>query len=180
MRIISPARFAKSRRGYTLIEVLVVTVIITLLSGIGVAGYNNFNQTQKLKEAAEKIKIVLREAQNASLSGQKESVICAGADSGTTSDDFVLDYWEVNFASDSFTIFGVCSDPDDPLNTLQFMETEYTLNSSLVIGVPADTVRFGIDGQEVSGVEKSITISHVQTTNTLTVKVSPAGEIYYE
>lgn len=178
MSIKSPARFAESRPGYTLIEVLVVTVIITLLSGIGVAGYNNFNQTQKLKEAAEKIKIVLREAQNASLSGQKDCSVCKGDDDVcNNNDDLALEYWEVAFQSDNFTIAGVCS---NETVSNRFMETEYTLDSSLAIEVPVGPVRIGIDGKETSGLAKEIIIEHVQTTNTLKVTVSPAGEIYYE
>lgn len=51
------------QKGLTLIEILVSVVILTTVIGIGVAGYNNFNENQKVKQAALTVKNNLRFAQ---------------------------------------------------------------------------------------------------------------------
>ncbi len=88
-----------SFRGFTLIEFLVVTMIIGILFGIGVAQYMNFNRRQILGQTAQELKNNLRLAQMKAISGEKP-VGCG-----------VLDGYRVKFASndsDNYTLVAVC------------------------------------------------------------------------
>lgn len=60
------------KKGFSLIELLVVFAIIALILGIAIPGFSNYNKAQILKTAAYDLKAVLREAQNSSLQGKKE------------------------------------------------------------------------------------------------------------
>ncbi|MDP1710409.1 MAG: prepilin-type N-terminal cleavage/methylation domain-containing protein [candidate division WWE3 bacterium] len=56
------------RRGFTLIEILVVITITALLAGVSAAALNNFNRSQRLAQGAKELETVLREAQSRALS----------------------------------------------------------------------------------------------------------------
>jgi prepilin-type N-terminal cleavage/methylation domain-containing protein len=59
------------KRGFTLIEILVATAIMAVTIGVTVAGYNNFNESQRVKQAALTFKNNLRMAQEQAKSAQK-------------------------------------------------------------------------------------------------------------
>lgn len=69
-------RFFKHKRGYTLVELLVVTSIIIVLSSVGLASYLNFNRSQILNQAARKIVQDLRLAQSMAENNQKPPGAC--------------------------------------------------------------------------------------------------------
>jgi prepilin-type N-terminal cleavage/methylation domain-containing protein len=58
-------------RGFTLIEILVATTIMAVTIGVTVAGYNNFNESQRVKQAALTLKNNFRMAQEKAKSAQK-------------------------------------------------------------------------------------------------------------
>jgi len=101
-------------RGFTLIELIVTTTIILILTGVGIAAYNNFNETQILKQAALDLKNNLRFAQTKALAGEKVCGpdFCGGADTdcGNEDDELPLSGWEVKFNADNYEIYGVCQD----------------------------------------------------------------------
>lgn len=59
--------------GFTLIELLVSLVVLMSLVGIGVAGYNRFNDKQKTKQAILNLKNNLRLAQSKAVSSVKKN-----------------------------------------------------------------------------------------------------------
>lgn len=67
--------------GFTLIELLVSASIILLLTGMGVAAYNRFNESQTLKQEAEDLRNNLRLAQAKALS-QEKPASCTGSLAG--------------------------------------------------------------------------------------------------
>lgn len=65
-----------SMRGFSLVELIVVIGLILLLTGGIVGGYNSFNETQKLKQAAATLKDHLRLAQAKAMAVEKPSSGC--------------------------------------------------------------------------------------------------------
>jgi len=66
------------KKGFTLIELLIATAIFGVVSGGGLASYNQFNQREKLKAASLGVKTHLRRAQTNALAGVKNEAECAG------------------------------------------------------------------------------------------------------
>lgn len=75
----------KENNGFTLIEIIVVTILIITLSSIGLAAYNSLHQRQVLQQAANEVKSALRDAQNRALAGEKIYPFC---------ENKTLDYWQ--------------------------------------------------------------------------------------
>lgn len=106
--------------GFSLIEVLVSTLIILTLSGIGIASFNNFSQDQAIKQAAADLKNNLRLAQNKAITGEKlcGPEACGGTNSicDGEEEELSLSGWEVGFTlgsediPSSYEIYGVCGD----------------------------------------------------------------------
>lgn len=71
----SPTFFLKkdnlNQAAYTLIEVLVVSVIIMLIAGGGIAAFTNFNQRQRVLTGAKELQSYLRTAQTLSRVGER-------------------------------------------------------------------------------------------------------------
>lgn len=88
-----------NKRGFTLLEMLVVVSITLGVMGAIVVNYNSFNDTQKLRQAALSLKSNLRLAQSRAVSGVKPN-------SGCTS----LAGYRVTFAASSYVIQAVCTE----------------------------------------------------------------------
>jgi type II secretion system protein H len=77
MRLLLPKRNSERFSGFTLIEVLVVATVIGLLTGVGIASYNRFNEKQRVQQAAMTFATELRVAQKRANAGEKP-VGCLG------------------------------------------------------------------------------------------------------
>lgn len=87
------------RKGFTLIE-LIVTVGISLLAAGGlIVNYNNYNDNQRLKQAALTLKNNLRFGQTQAASAKKPTAGCTQ----------LLGY-TVNFTSSSYSIVALCTE----------------------------------------------------------------------
>jgi prepilin-type N-terminal cleavage/methylation domain-containing protein len=62
--------------GFTLIELMISVLIISLLVGGGIAAYNDFNDKQKVIAAGKEYSIILRSAQKRIKSGEKPDSGC--------------------------------------------------------------------------------------------------------
>lgn len=89
-----------ARRGFSIVELLVVIALFVLSSAIVVAAYSNFNQNQLLKNGALTLRDDLRLAHNKASSGDK-SQGCSG---------LTLVGWfvRINKAGTSYNIYSVC------------------------------------------------------------------------
>jgi prepilin-type N-terminal cleavage/methylation domain-containing protein len=77
--------------GFTLIELMIVIVLITIISIMAVPNIKNYGSSQKLKNAALQLQLDIRTAQNNATSGLK----C-----GASEDKTALD-WRVQFGPDT-------------------------------------------------------------------------------
>ena len=64
-------KIMKNARGYTLIEIIIVTGVMLLLVGGGIAAYFKFQERQGVLGAANELKVYLRSAQTRASSGDK-------------------------------------------------------------------------------------------------------------
>ncbi len=156
----------QSYQAFTLIETLVTVSLLLIITGFGLASYNNFHQEQLLKQAAEEVKTVLREAQNKALAGEKDSAC------GNKS----LDYWQFEIADNTITkykINGQCGD-------LEFGKKEFQLPEGLIFFIT--TIPLSIKFKPLGyGIDRNVTefaISNLSNNKRITVSIRPGGLIW--
>lgn len=65
-------------KGFTLIEVIIMVVVVSVLSGLGLAYYNSFSEQKKLEEAKDQFVVVLNLARQKAIAADKTpSPTCA-------------------------------------------------------------------------------------------------------
>ncbi len=88
----------KYSAGFTLIELIVVMGVILLLTGGALAGFGNYNQSQRLKQTAKTFITDLRQAQSKATTGTRSK--CS---SGT-----IFGGYSVTFSGTDYTLNAVC------------------------------------------------------------------------
>jgi type IV pilus assembly protein PilA len=113
-RLNVPRFFQKSKKGFTLVELLVVLAVIGVLATILLANYNNFGARQEVRNAAAELKTNLRKYQTFAISGQKNPTnLTAGL--GCNSHDRQLDHYEIVVSSPStYNVNIVCHEVNPP------------------------------------------------------------------
>lgn len=151
--------------GFTLIELLIVVSIISILFGIGIVAYSQFNRRQILLQAAKNLKNDLRLAQSKALTGEKDTIICG---SGPTSK--TLDGWSVTFTNTppSYTLYGSCGGT-------QFGAKAISLSTNVSFNPPPAVIQFRPLAQAVLGATTIILSAFGQSQ---TITVSSSGDIY--
>jgi len=89
-------------KGFTLIEILVTTVVILILLGISLAGYASFNQRQILISAGQTMKNIIRDAQSRAYNNETDCGVCDCSVSASSN----LVGWYVDFTTAQ--IYGQC------------------------------------------------------------------------
>lgn len=147
------------RSGFTLIELIVVVSISLLAVGGLIVNYNNYNDNQKLKQAALTLKNNLRYAQTLAASAKKPA-------SGCTQ----LVGYGVQFASSSYTITAQC--------------TEGAVGESLVTTLPAGITLSPVPSPITIDVltrglvpSDAVTITLVGITKSYRIQMSVSGDI---
>lgn len=155
--------FRDSRnRGFTLLELIIVMTIGTVLLSMGIASFNNYNNLQKVKQAALTLRNNLRLAQTYAISAEKPAG-CASP----------LDGYLVSFpTNDSYTIRPQCNGAaGNPVVT-------YAIPDPLTFSAYPASILFRVltAGTNLAGATP-ITISGFGSTATVTVY--PSGDIKY-
>ncbi|MCR4263836.1 MAG: type II secretion system GspH family protein [Candidatus Roizmanbacteria bacterium] len=112
---------SKSKKAFTLIEILITIAVLGAAVGIGTASFVSFNERQTVEQAALTLKNNFRAIQQRALSGQKDIEICkeGGLPAG---DPLPLAGWCFSPQDDgggntSYLLYGSCG--PDPLNSNQ-------------------------------------------------------------
>lgn len=92
-----------SKRGFTLIELMIVLSIMAVLGTVGVAGFRNYSQIQVLQSSVNEFTTALNTARSRALS-QVKPAICASSST--------LDGYGVKVLANSYRIFVRCSESD--------------------------------------------------------------------
>lgn len=142
-------------KGFTLVELLIVSTIMGILFSVGLAGYNNFNRRRIVREAALELLNNLRFAQEKALNGEKPSG-CS-----------LLNGWKLEFISGGYQIKAACTNGEFGTKDFSFSSgvSKTSGPSSFLFKVLAHGVK---DGGEIllSGFGKNYK-----------VKVTKSGEI---
>ena len=165
-----------NRQGFTLIEVLVAVTLLSLLFVLGIVNYINFEERQRLIQAAQLVREVVVDAQNSARSGKLRG--CS-----------MLYSYRVSFVESAITLAPECREGDPAAdatrthslpNQVQFDE-EVTLYSLALSGLIASTPT-GFDNDQNETVLPAnspavIEISNNQGTIMVTVQGTGAVEI---
>jgi len=125
------------KRGYSIIELLIVVVIMGLLAAIVIPSFSNFQQNQDLKLSAEEMASNIRLAQSRSLSGSKGTTCAA-------TDKLMGWYFAVQSGvlQNTYSIAGACKSSSNTITPFN-LELKNTKNSKVVINnVKIDSVSY--------------------------------------
>lgn len=154
--------------GFTLVELLIVLVIVSILFGIGYANYRDFSRRQSLVSAARQMEADARLAQEMALSGKKPAAGCV-----------VLDGYKFKLlsATNSYQISAYCQlDMDVVPKTLPAGIT-FTFTPP----PPDDSVIFKTLGHGTNlTANLAIILSLTNTNYQVVLTITPAGEISYK
>ncbi len=67
----SPSTRSTSQGGFTLLEMLIATVVMMMMTGIGLASYLRFTERQTLRNAGKELQTYMRAAQSRARSGDR-------------------------------------------------------------------------------------------------------------
>ncbi len=115
--------------GYTLIELLVSLVVISIVFGLGVAGYRDFARRQALSGAAKNIASDLKLAQQKAAAGEKPA-------SGTCSAENLSGYYFRVTNATTYTVSAACGSGENVLKTVNLAANPATTNITIAISQP--------------------------------------------
>ncbi len=159
---------------FTLIELLVVISIMGLLTSMGIAGYNRFNNQQIVQRAANEMKIAIRQAAARAQNNEKDCTVCDGVDNiCATSDDLTLTAWHVDLSTSPPTLYGECGAQNFPSPPTQIATFGVTVTQNNDIEFYPAALG---GGTNLGVVSLTITFSKTGATNE-TILVNPSGNV---
>jgi prepilin-type N-terminal cleavage/methylation domain-containing protein len=165
-----PRRLYQIQFGYTMIELMVVMLIITTVTVIGLAGYNRFNDAQRVKQAALTLKNNLRLAQNNAFSSLKPNdPQCKVLNS------YKVIYIDINHYDIKPNCFTALDPQNNPINPTDFTGDRYTLPISVSMS-DFETIEFGVLTRGVTGAT-TITLKGVYMGDNKLITISSSGDI---
>ena len=153
------------RAGFTFIELLVSVGILGIISTIGVASYNNFNDQRVVEKAAEELKTNLRLVQSKAMNNEKDTTICSASS---------LLGWYANLANQTY--YGQCDTNSFGTNTLVDLDLNDDGNNELKLS--SNTLIFfrALGGTELSN-DLTIVVSYLDDSHPLSVTITKSGDI---
>lgn len=144
------------KKAFTLVELLVTIGLITILTSVVLARFNDYSKKQKAVNAAERIRQVIIEAKTNNLAKKINENVCGNNK---------LEFWEVAFSQNpaGYTIQGYCNNVSGtltPFFTRQETFTGVTMNA-------VNRIRF-VNGT-FDDAQRLIILSSGGNTKTITV-----------
>lgn len=153
-------------KGYTLVELLVGLSIISIVFGVGFAGYRDFSRRQALTGVSKQLKADLRLIQQLALTGQKPNgVSCDTLNSYTFSRTSASTY---NLVANCVNTLGVVSSP---------VYKSVNLGSTITFTSTNALFSFKVLGQGTNLTSPNVIILTHSSGNTNTMTVGIGGDI---
>lgn len=176
----SPVRIQKkTEHAYTLIELLIIIMIMSVLFTIGFIGYRDYARRQIVAGVVKQIQGDLRLTQQMALSGQKPNEKGCADSTGLALDGVYFGI--TNNPQPLYRIRAVCG--NDPTQTTYPILKEVNLPDGIrfdFTDVSYNPIVFKVLGQGTNipvGITAVITIMQTGTDNVGTISVSSGGEI---
>ena len=163
-----------SSGGFTLIEVLVVLAIMAVVVRLGIASYNNFQESKKIEVVAENVASTLRLAQSKATNGQKNCTACGGSQ-GNCANTEPLDGWFFDTYESGgvyyYEVYGKCG-------STEFDRQTHKVQGDMSITTLADPIRFNPFGGTDLSASTDLTVSDGQSgTADYLVTISISGDV---
>ena len=136
------------KKGYTLIELLVIVTIIGILTVIGISSYNDFNQRRMAKKAVQDLRFYISLVASKAMNNEKDCSVgsCGGDTDGCSGElsEKTLDGWYIDFSDlpdDPPKIYGECGGtafPTPVISLTGLSDISISLNPS----PPDDRIQF--------------------------------------
>jgi prepilin-type N-terminal cleavage/methylation domain-containing protein len=101
--------YKTSQRGFTLIEVMIVVLIIAVMSTLGIASYFTFIEENQVKGAAQEVQTFLRDIQNKAKMGDRGVGTCSTNGLPSTVLNNTFKGWRVSFVGGKVSAQPTCS-----------------------------------------------------------------------
>lgn len=157
---------AKRFNGYTLVELLIGITIVSIIFGVGLAGYRDFSRRQALTGVSKQLKGDLRLIQQLALTGQKpEGVSC----------DTLNSYTFSRTSSSTYDLIANCKSSTGVASSPIFKTVD--LGTSVTFTSTNATIAFKVLGQGTDlSATNTITLTHT-SGNQVVMTVGIGGDV---
>ncbi len=148
----------ESENGFTLVELLITIVVVSILLATGIPSFMEFVKNNRLSAQANNLVISIQVARSEAVKRGSGSVICASADQATCSgdDDWTtgwIVYSDVN-QNGNLDLGGGDCETDDCI-----VRTNGSIEKATLDGAGTDNIRFQPDGRTTNVAAAAITIT---------------------
>jgi len=150
------------KKGFTLIEIIITTSIILLLSGLSLTLTYNFNQEKILRNEALKLVNILEIAKKKANSGDLSGLTCNGGFNG----------YQVNVTSSGYSLWLRCGG-----NSVSSAVFSYNFPSSNNISIISGTGNYNFRELNLTSTAGTIQIRNSNIGKCLTITISSSGVI---
>lgn len=154
---------ANNSKGYTLVELLIGITIISIVFGVGLAGYREFSRRQALTGVSKQLKADLRLAQQLALTGQKPNDV-----SCNTLDGYIFSRVDAS----TYRISADCAGIATP-----YVYKEVNLGSDITLSSTNTSFMFKVLGQGTDlAASNTLTLTHTSGNQSIMV-VGVGGDV---
>lgn len=155
------------KSGFTFIELLVGVGILGIITSIGVASYNNFNDQRVVEKAAAELKTNLRLVQSKAMNNEKDLTVCGEAP---------LLGWYANLANQTY--YGSCGANTFPTPAKNLVDLDINDDGNNELKLSSNDLIFfrALGGTELTN-DLVVVISFLDDSYPLSVTITKSGDI---